>query len=195
MKFPQNFVDYVESFPPEKYKLLCQKNIKVIEAPKFTLSGSVKYKYRHYAEVTNSIGKIAETIFFILIIMNLTGAIITSQIIILIPAAVLLFIVIIQRPKKVIFDIADKRFCVVRIPRFGREKIYHDFSDIECLAIYPMVHNKGGLYFTLFAVKKDDSAIYITRGPSSHFNRLCNVSLEVAAILDNAPIVMMGKTA
>ncbi len=187
---PQKFIDYVDAFPAEKIEQLRQKDIKVIEAPKFELAGSIKYKYQHFAVITNSIGKSAEIIFFILIFMNVIGAIATSQLIILIPAAVLLFIAFIIRPKKIIFDLIEKRFHSVRSFNFSKNKVFHDFKDIEFLTIVPMLKTKGGLNFTLFAVKNDGAAIYITQLSPGQINRLCDVTLEVASILDNPPVVV-----
>lgn len=187
---PQKFIDYVDSFPPEKIEQLRHKDIRVVDAPKFELAGSIKYKYQHFAVITNSIGKIAETIFFILILMNVVGTIVTSQLIILLPTAFLLFIAFITRPKKIIFDLIEKRFHSERSCSFSRNMVYHDFKDVEFLAIVPMLKSKGGLYFTLFAVKNDNSAVFITQLPSGQFNRLCSTTLKVASLLDNPPVVV-----
>ena len=73
---------------------------------------------------------------------------------------------------------------------FSKNKVFHDFKDIEFLTIVPMLKTKGGLNFTLFAVKNDGAAIYITQLPPGQINRLCDVTLEVASILDNPPVVV-----
>lgn len=187
---PQRFIDYCESVPPEKLKEFRSKVLNFSGIPKYTLNGSIKYKYRTYATITNGIGKVAEIIIFIILISNVTGAIITKQPLILIPAAVLFIIALITRPVKIIFNLDERTFTYKKFLSPVPTKNFHSFDDISFLCIIPQQLPKGGLHFTLYIVKNDNKAIYITQVTPAKLTKLCNVTVELAELLGNVPLIV-----
>ena len=187
---PQKFIDYCESVPPEKREELRSKPLSFCGIAKYTLNGSIKYKYHTYAIITSGVGKIADFIFFTILITNITGAIITQQVLILIPAAVLFFIILISRPVKVIFNLAEKTFTYKKFLTPAPTEDTHSFDDISFLCITPKHHSKGGLHFTLYIVKNDNEAIYITQVQPAQLAKLCNVAVELAELLGNVPLIV-----
>ncbi|MBR1965496.1 MAG: DUF3592 domain-containing protein [Lentisphaeria bacterium] len=187
---PQKFIDYCESVPPEKREELRSKPLSFCGIAKYTLNGSIKYKYHTYAIITSGVGKIADFIFFIILITNITGAIITQQVLILIPAAVLFFIILISRPVKVIFNLAEKTFTYKKFLTPAPTENTHSFDDISFLCITPKHHSKGGLHFALYIVKNDNEAIYITQVQPAQLAKLCNVAVELAELLGNVPLIV-----
>ena len=187
---PQKFIDLCESVPPEKRAELNSKVLTFSGIAKFTLNGSIKYKYRTYAIITNGIGKVADFIIFVILIGNVTGAIITKQPLILIPAAVLFFVALITRPVKIIFNLAEKTFTYKKFLNPAPSKNNHSFDDIAFLCIIPQHLPKGGLHFTLYIVKNDNEAIYITQVQPAQLVKLCNVTVELAELLGNVPLIV-----
>lgn len=56
--------------------------------------------------------------------------------------------------------------------------------------IRALTHSKGGLHFALFAVKKDNTAIYITQVAAAKLTKLCEITYEVAQIIGNVPVII-----
>ena len=154
------------------------------------MEGSVKYKYQRYAVISNGIGKIASFIIFVIIFVNVVLAFISQQFFALIPVLPLAAILFFIRPKKVFFDITAKHLWSGRAFGTVKAEKYHNFSDIDFLCIRVLQHTRGGLHFALFAVKKDNTAIYITQVSAAKLTKLCEVTYEVVQIIGNVPVII-----
>ena len=201
ISLPQQLLDHEKSFPPEKIEELLQRKLNFIDAPKFTLSGRIKFKYHRFAVITNSVGKISYIITFLLLFIALTG--IASSIfsndfhpkmlILLIPIAVPAVIIFCFRSGKVFFDLVEKYFYKSKKFHHGKVTEYHNFSDIEFFCIIPQTNSKGHITFVLYAVKKDNTAISITAVPVTGLKHLCDALIQLLPMFNNIPVVVRQR--
>lgn len=195
---PQQLIDHEKSFPPEKIEEMCKRELNFIDAPKFEMTGKIKYKYHRQAIITNSIGTTAYIIMFLLVLINLAGVAATISasnlnagiFMLLIPTAVLVLPALSFRPRRVFFDLVENRFW--KSKNFHHAKIieYYEFSDVDFLCVIPRLGTKGALFFVLYIVNKDNTAIAITQVPVSRLEQLCKTITELLSLFNNVPVIV-----
>lgn len=186
---PQKMLDYINSFPPEEIERLQQRNFEFAPQSKYVLRGNLKYSYQRYIRITNSFYGSFNFALLAIIIVNLSAVIIARAYFALIFVAILVLIVFLTRPFYVFFDMIEKRFGSSSKSNPVSVKEYHDFSDVVSLCIKQVSYHKSGPHFALFALKNDDSTVFITQVRPRKLVKLFNTAYDLVQIIGKIPII------